>query len=180
MGIGIGGDYPLSAVIASEFSATKIRGRLMCAVFAAQGWGNFSTYPNHAKKRPASILIPPSLFPQPLLWSPLSSSPHSRTPSCTTTRPSYVTSTSCGVSSSASAVSPPASRSTSVSRSQRPRVSPWISRGTSSRPRRTSRTSSRAAHTSSTPMRLSSAPRHQRPADATLRHISRSGRTSRF
>ena len=41
MGIGIGGDYPLSAVIASEFSSTKIRGRLMTAVFAAQGWGNF-------------------------------------------------------------------------------------------------------------------------------------------
>jgi len=42
MGIGIGGDYPLSAVIASEFSATRIRGRLMTAVFAAQGWGNFT------------------------------------------------------------------------------------------------------------------------------------------
>ncbi|KAL5504081.1 hypothetical protein ACEPAH_8154 [Sanghuangporus vaninii] len=42
MGIGIGGDYPLSAIIASEFSATRIRGRLMTAVFAAQGWGNLS------------------------------------------------------------------------------------------------------------------------------------------
>lgn len=42
MGIGIGGDYPLSAVISSEFSSTRIRGRLMTAVFAAQGWGNFS------------------------------------------------------------------------------------------------------------------------------------------
>lgn len=42
MGIGIGGDYPLSAVISSEFSSTKIRGRLMTAVFSAQGWGNFS------------------------------------------------------------------------------------------------------------------------------------------
>jgi PHS family inorganic phosphate transporter-like MFS transporter len=41
-GIGIGGDYPLSAVISSEFAATKIRGRMMTAVFAAQGWGNFS------------------------------------------------------------------------------------------------------------------------------------------
>lgn len=41
-GIGIGGDYPLSAVISSEFSSTRIRGRLMAAVFAAQGWGNFS------------------------------------------------------------------------------------------------------------------------------------------
>ncbi|KAI0046571.1 phosphate permease [Auriscalpium vulgare] len=42
MGVGIGGDYPLSAVISSEFAATRSRGRLMTAVFAAQGWGNFS------------------------------------------------------------------------------------------------------------------------------------------
>jgi len=42
MGIGIGGDYPLSAVISSEFASTKIRGRMMTAVFAAQGWGNFT------------------------------------------------------------------------------------------------------------------------------------------
>ncbi|THG97084.1 hypothetical protein EW145_g7675 [Phellinidium pouzarii] len=41
MGIGIGGDYPLSAVISSEFSSTRIRGRIMTAVFASQGWGNF-------------------------------------------------------------------------------------------------------------------------------------------
>ena len=44
MGIGIGGDYPLSAVISSEFASTRIRGRMMTAVFAAQGWGNFSTF----------------------------------------------------------------------------------------------------------------------------------------
>jgi MFS family permease len=42
-GIGIGGDYPLSAVISSEFASTRTRGRMMAAVFAAQGWGNFST-----------------------------------------------------------------------------------------------------------------------------------------
>lgn len=40
MGIGIGGDYPLSAVISSEFAATRTRGRVMTAVFAFQGWGN--------------------------------------------------------------------------------------------------------------------------------------------
>ncbi|TFK60046.1 MFS general substrate transporter [Pluteus cervinus] len=39
MGLGIGGDYPLSAVIASEFASTQIRGRMMTAVFANQGWG---------------------------------------------------------------------------------------------------------------------------------------------
>ena len=41
MGVGVGGDYPLSAVIASEFASTRIRGRMMTVVFAAQGWGNF-------------------------------------------------------------------------------------------------------------------------------------------
>ena len=44
MGIGIGGDYPLSAVISSEFASAHIRGRLMTAVFANQGWGQFSTH----------------------------------------------------------------------------------------------------------------------------------------
>jgi PHS family inorganic phosphate transporter-like MFS transporter len=43
MGVGIGGDYPLSAVIASEFSSTRSRGRVMSAVFAFQGWGTFCT-----------------------------------------------------------------------------------------------------------------------------------------
>jgi len=42
MGLGIGGDYPLSAVISSEFSNTKTRGRVMTAVFASQGWGQFT------------------------------------------------------------------------------------------------------------------------------------------
>jgi MFS transporter, PHS family, inorganic phosphate transporter len=41
MGVGIGGDYPLSAIIVSEFSPIHIRGRLMTAVVASQGWGNF-------------------------------------------------------------------------------------------------------------------------------------------
>ncbi|KAJ7260310.1 major facilitator superfamily domain-containing protein [Mycena haematopus] len=41
MGIGIGGDYPLSATITSEFAPIRVRGRMMTAVFAAQGWGNF-------------------------------------------------------------------------------------------------------------------------------------------
>ncbi|KAJ8294097.1 Inorganic phosphate transporter PHO84 [Rhodotorula toruloides] len=31
MGVGIGGDYPLSSVITSEFAATRIRGRMMVA-----------------------------------------------------------------------------------------------------------------------------------------------------
>ncbi|KAK1231355.1 hypothetical protein PQX77_005536 [Marasmius sp. AFHP31] len=40
LGIGIGGDYPASAVITSEFASTNIRGRMMNAVFAFQGLGN--------------------------------------------------------------------------------------------------------------------------------------------
>ncbi|KAG8772536.1 Inorganic phosphate transporter pho84 [Ceratobasidium sp. 428] len=42
MGVGIGGDYPLSAILTSEFAATRIRGRMMTAVFAMQGFGNFT------------------------------------------------------------------------------------------------------------------------------------------
>ncbi|TGZ85561.1 phosphate permease [Ascodesmis nigricans] len=42
MGIGIGGDYPLSSVITSEFSTTKWRGAMMGAVFAMQGMGQFA------------------------------------------------------------------------------------------------------------------------------------------
>ncbi|KAI0034207.1 major facilitator superfamily domain-containing protein [Vararia minispora EC-137] len=42
LGIGVGGDYPLSAIIVSEFAATRSRGRLMTAVFASQGWGNLT------------------------------------------------------------------------------------------------------------------------------------------
>ncbi|KIJ40838.1 hypothetical protein M422DRAFT_60550 [Sphaerobolus stellatus SS14] len=42
MGVGIGGDYPLSAVITSEFASIRTRGRLMTAVFSARGWGQFT------------------------------------------------------------------------------------------------------------------------------------------
>lgn len=41
-GIGTGGDYPLSSVITSEFASTRMRGRMMTAVFSAQGWGTFA------------------------------------------------------------------------------------------------------------------------------------------
>jgi PHS family inorganic phosphate transporter-like MFS transporter len=39
MGIAIGGDYSTSSIIASEFSATENRGRLIATVFAMQGVG---------------------------------------------------------------------------------------------------------------------------------------------
>ncbi|KAK4238861.1 major facilitator superfamily domain-containing protein [Achaetomium macrosporum] len=38
-GVGIGGDYPLSSIITSEFATTKWRGAMMAAVFAMQGLG---------------------------------------------------------------------------------------------------------------------------------------------
>ena len=41
MGLGIGGDYPLSSIITSEFATTKWRGAMMGAVFAMQGFGQF-------------------------------------------------------------------------------------------------------------------------------------------
>ncbi|KAK9774757.1 putative Major facilitator superfamily domain-containing protein [Seiridium cardinale] len=39
MGVGIGGDYPLSSVITSEFAPTRWRGAMMAAVFSMQGLG---------------------------------------------------------------------------------------------------------------------------------------------
>ncbi|KAJ4720257.1 Phosphate transporter [Melia azedarach] len=39
LGFGIGGDYPLSAVIMSEYANTKTRGAFIAAVFAMQGVG---------------------------------------------------------------------------------------------------------------------------------------------
>lgn len=42
MGIGIGGDYPLSSIITSEFATTKWRGAMMGAVFAMQGFGQMT------------------------------------------------------------------------------------------------------------------------------------------
>lgn len=41
-GIGIGGDYPLSSIITSEFATTKWRGAMMGAVFAMQGLGQLT------------------------------------------------------------------------------------------------------------------------------------------
>lgn len=42
MGIGIGGDYPLSAVITSEFAPTRWRGAMIAAVFSMQGLGQLA------------------------------------------------------------------------------------------------------------------------------------------
>ncbi|ORY65222.1 major facilitator superfamily domain-containing protein [Pseudomassariella vexata] len=42
MGVGIGGDHPLSSVITAEFSPTRWRGAMMAAVFSMQGLGQLS------------------------------------------------------------------------------------------------------------------------------------------
>ncbi|KAI1083545.1 phosphate permease [Whalleya microplaca] len=42
MGVGIGGDYPLSSVITSEFAPTRWRGAMMAAVFSMQGMGQLA------------------------------------------------------------------------------------------------------------------------------------------
>ena len=39
LGVGVGGDYPLSATIMSEYSNVASRGRLVASVFAMQGFG---------------------------------------------------------------------------------------------------------------------------------------------
>lgn len=41
LGIGIGGDYPNSSVLVSEFSTVRWRGAMMAAMFSAQGFGSF-------------------------------------------------------------------------------------------------------------------------------------------
>ncbi|XMA19390.1 hypothetical protein WAI453_012181 [Rhynchosporium graminicola] len=41
-GIGIGADYPLSAVICSEFAPTRLRGRMLTLVFACQPLGQLA------------------------------------------------------------------------------------------------------------------------------------------
>ncbi|KAJ1954338.1 hypothetical protein EC988_002493, partial [Linderina pennispora] len=40
LGFGIGGDYPITATIVSEYANVHNRGKLMAAVFAFQGFGN--------------------------------------------------------------------------------------------------------------------------------------------
>ena len=42
LGIGIGGDYPNSSVLVSEFASVRWRGAMIASVFAAQGLGAFT------------------------------------------------------------------------------------------------------------------------------------------
>jgi PHS family inorganic phosphate transporter-like MFS transporter len=44
LGVGVGGDYPMSAVLMSEYSNTKSRGKLVGLVFAMQALGTVTGY----------------------------------------------------------------------------------------------------------------------------------------
>ncbi|KAI1120846.1 major facilitator superfamily domain-containing protein [Nemania abortiva] len=44
LGVGLGAEYPLSAIIAAEWSSTKSRGRIMAAVFLMQSVGQLAAY----------------------------------------------------------------------------------------------------------------------------------------
>ncbi|CAF1207793.1 unnamed protein product [Rotaria sordida] len=41
LGIGIGGDYPMSATVSSEWSNAGRRGQMLALTFSMQGWGQF-------------------------------------------------------------------------------------------------------------------------------------------
>ncbi|MGC8568539.1 MAG: MFS transporter [Nitrososphaeria archaeon] len=58
LGIGIGGDYPVSSVIASEYGNAKDRGKMIALVFSNQGLGILSVV---AAGIISSYLLPPSL-----------------------------------------------------------------------------------------------------------------------
>ncbi|KAM3695545.1 hypothetical protein ACJW31_07G140600 [Castanea mollissima] len=72
LGFGIGGDYPLSATIMSEYANKKTRGAFIAAVFAMQGFGNLtggivalivSSAFDHACKGPAYNIDPAASLP---------------------------------------------------------------------------------------------------------------------
>lgn len=41
LGIGVGGDYPMSASVSTDRATIKRRGTMLCYIFANQGWGSF-------------------------------------------------------------------------------------------------------------------------------------------
>ncbi len=41
LGVGIGGDYPMSATVSSEWSSAGRRGQMLALTFSMQGWGQF-------------------------------------------------------------------------------------------------------------------------------------------
>jgi MFS transporter, PHS family, inorganic phosphate transporter len=41
LGIGVGGDYPMSASVTSDRASVRKRGTMLAYIFANQGWGSF-------------------------------------------------------------------------------------------------------------------------------------------
>ena len=41
LGVGVGGDYPMSASVATDRSNLRRRGTMLTYIFANQGWGSF-------------------------------------------------------------------------------------------------------------------------------------------
>lgn len=41
LGIGVGGDYPMSASVTSDRSNLRKRGTMLAYIFSSQGWGSF-------------------------------------------------------------------------------------------------------------------------------------------
>ena len=42
LGVGVGGDYPMSASVTSDRSNLRKRGTMLAYIFSAQGWGSFA------------------------------------------------------------------------------------------------------------------------------------------
>ena len=42
LGVGVGGDYPLSATVTSDRAKLRKRGAMLAYIFANQGWGSFA------------------------------------------------------------------------------------------------------------------------------------------
>ena len=49
LGIGVGGDYPMSASITSDRARLRKRGTLLAYIFANQGWGQLSKSLNKSR-----------------------------------------------------------------------------------------------------------------------------------
>ncbi|CAN1837951.1 Inorganic phosphate transporter 1-4 [Linum perenne] len=59
LGFGIGGDYPLSTTIMSEYANKKTRGTFIATVFVMQGFGIFEMQDDHDELLPAVLIINP-------------------------------------------------------------------------------------------------------------------------
>ncbi|KAL5981854.1 hypothetical protein ACLOJK_015921 [Asimina triloba] len=73
LGFGIGGDYPLSATIMSEYANKKTRGAFIAAVFAMQGSALSPSSPPPPSRPATPLLLTRSMPPPPLSPRPTTS-----------------------------------------------------------------------------------------------------------